>query len=170
LFINCEFPKLDKITGIVKVSYNDYFLHFYYLLVLGYYVKYEKYRLEEFAFEIEQILGNKFLYLQSVRRESPEVMMRKEFNILQHIYLNIEPDILLEEIVKYKMRVKVKDIGNTEERNITTFKFKDKNVEYYSHTSRPEYVRRAKKTYLSEEATDKEFIAMNWKNVKIKIQ
>lgn len=171
LFINCEFKNLQIITNIVKASFNDYFLHLYYLVVLGYYVKFENYRLAEFAFEVEQILGSKFLYLQSVRRESPEVIMRNEFNILQHIYLNIDPNILLNEIVKYKRKIRVQEIGhslnNDKEITIFTFRGKDATVTYLSHTSRPSYIKHVKKKYLYEAATDKEFIALTWNNNKL---
>ncbi len=170
LFIDSEFEILNKITSLVKESFNDYFLHLYYLIILGYYVKFENYRLEEFAFEIEQILGNKLLTLQSVRRESPAVIMRDEFNILQHIYLNIEPNILLTEIVKFKMTIRVQEIHqiSKDENNYVVFKFKgNNNKEYLSHTTRPKYIERAKKTYLNPEETNQEFINLSWNSLKL---
>lgn len=161
LFINCQLNGLEKITALVKASFNDYFLHLYYVLILGYYVKFEDYRLEEFAFEIEQILGNKFLKLQSVRAESPIVIMRKEFNILQHIYLNIDPAILLAEVVQYKNRIKVQKIESylKEGIYITTV---DK-IDYPSHTSRPVYIKRSMAVY----SETQDYTIMSWRNNKI---
>lgn len=169
LFIKSEFKKLEKITGLVKSSFNDYFLHLYYLVVLGYYVKFEDDRLEEFAFEIEQILGNKFLSLQSVRKESPGKIMRDEFNILQHIYLNVEPKYLFDELIQFKMATKVHNIGpSAKGENFVAFKFKDKTVDYIAYGSRPNYIRRAKALYLSKEHSDQDYTKIIWENTKIK--
>lgn len=160
LFTNCQFNGLNKITDLVKETFNDYFLHLYYVSILGYYVKFEDYRLEEFAFEIEQILGNKFLKLQSVRAESPIVIMRKEFNVLQNIYLNIEPDILLDEVVQFKNKIKIQKIGYYQKDgvSITTI---DK-IDYPSHTSRPTYMKRAMRVYSQKN----DYTNISWKNFK----
>lgn len=168
LFIKSEFKKLERITTLVKCSFNDYFLHLYYLVVLGYYVKFEEDRLEEFAFEIEQILGNKFLNLQSVRRESPGKIMREEFNVLQHIYLNVEPKYLFDELIQFKMTLKVKSIETYEKegKNYVAFKFKDKTSEYISHGSRPNYISRAEALYLSDEDIDHDYTNISWEKIK----
>jgi hypothetical protein len=160
LFVNCRFNGLNKITGLVKGTFNDYFLHLYYVWILGYYVKFEDYRLEEFAFEVEQILGNKFLKLQSVRAESPVVIMRTEFNVLQHIYLNVDPNILLDEVVQFKNKIKVQKIGYYQKEGVSMTTI-DK-VDYPSHTSRPAYMRRARGVYSQKN----DYTNISWRNYK----
>lgn len=169
LFIKTDFKKLEKITALVKASFNDYFIHLYYLVILGYYVKFEDYRLEEFAFEIEQILGNKFLYLKSVRSESPEKIMREDFNVLQHIYLNVEPKYLFDELIQYKMKIKVLNIetSNEEGKKQVVFQFKDKKNEFVAHSSRPSYVNRAIELYLSEKSGLQDYKIINWDKIKL---
>ena len=171
LFIRSEFKKLEGITNLVKSSFNDYFLHLYYLVVLGYYVKFEDDRLEEFAFEIEQILGNKFLNLQSVRRESPGKFMREEFNVLQHIYLNVEPKYLFDELIQFKMEIKVQNIETSfkEGKNYIDFKFKDRTSKFIANGSRPNYVNRAVELYLSKNDSDLDYTKISWGNNKIRM-
>ncbi len=170
LFVRSEFKTLEKITTLVQSSFNDYFLHLYYLVVLGYYVKFEDDRLDEFAFEIEQVLGNKFLNLQSVRRESPGKVMREEFNVLQHIYLNVEPKYLFDELIQFKMKIKVRTIETStkEGKNYIAFKFKDKTTEFIAHGSRPAYANRAEELYLSEENRGQDYTKISWENNKIR--
>ncbi|KAF2082096.1 DUF262 domain-containing protein [Flavobacterium sharifuzzamanii] len=164
LFINPQSEYLKKITELVKTSFNDYFLHFYYVLILGYYIKFEDYRLEEFAFEIEQILGNKFLTLQKVQMNSPIVIMRGEFNILQYIYLNTSPDILIAETVQYKTKVRVRDIKVYKKDGV--LKTSVGAIEYGFYTSRPIYIRGALALY-SNETDSKHYRTINWKNNKL---
>ena len=160
LFIDPKSECLKSITKLVKSSFNDYFLHLYYVLILGYYVKFGNYRLEEFAFEIEQILGNNFLALQSVRRESPEVIMKK-FNILQYIYLNTSPEILITEVVQYKTKIRVGDIKEFQKDGVS--KISIGVIEYTSNTSRPNYIHRALALYSSQNDS-KHYRTINWKN------
>lgn len=171
LFIKSEYKELDKITTLVKTSFNTYFLHLYYLVVLGYYVKFEDDRLEEFAFEIEQILGNKFLYLQSVRKESPGKIMRDEFNVLQHIYLNVEPKYLFDELRIFKMNIKVDTIENFKEdgKEYVSFKHRDKfSKKFIAHGSRPTYVKRALELYALEESDIQDYTAISWEKNKLR--
>ena len=170
LFDSSEFQQLVKITTLVKSSFNDYFIHLYYLVVLGYYVKFEGDRLEEFAFEIEQILGNKFLTLQSVRRESPGKIMREEFNILQHIYLNVEPKYLFDELIHFKMEIKVRNIDTYEkhENGILKRITEVDKIKYPSHTTRPTYINCAKALYLSDEDSIQDYTKISWEKNKLR--
>lgn len=171
LFDSSEFRQLGEITALVKSSFNDYFLHLYYLVVLGYYVKFEDDRLEEFAFEIEQILGNKFLKLQSVRRESPGRIMREELNVLQHIYLNVEPKYLFDELIQFKMRIKVWNIETYEKHDQNGILKKTTEVDkikYPSHTTRPTYINRAIVLYLSDEDPIQDYTKISWEKNKLR--
>lgn len=165
LFVDCKIPILQKINELVKATHNDYFLHLYYISVLGYYIKFDKCQIEEFAFEIEQILGNKFVKLQSVRRESPIVLLRDEINILQLIYLNIDSFILIDELKKFSLKNRVRKIKIGNKQDIVTVSID--NIEYPSHTSRPSYIRRALETYKGIEKRDEigSFSQINWNNI-----
>jgi hypothetical protein len=166
LFVETEFKWLKKINKLITSSFNDYFIHLYYMLVLGYYVKFENNRLEEFAFEIEQILGNKFLYLQSARKESPEKIIRDELNILQHIYLNVEPKYLFTELFHYKKQIEVHSIEEEKRedgKDYVVIKFNDgKTNGYKLHSSRPKYLELASILYLSKETNYESYTNISW--------
>lgn len=169
LFVNPQSNVLCKINTLVKHSYNDYFIQLYYLCVLSYYIKYENEKLEEFAFEIEQILGNKFLTLQSVRENSPIVILRDELNILQEIYLNIEPTMLLDIIKKYKSTIRVDTIKShsKEGKELINIVANNVNVNYPIHTSRPSYLVRALKSYGCDCDSLTSFTQLNFNNINI---
>src|SRR5690606_562028 len=131
--------------------------------------KFENEKIEEFAFEMEQILGNKFLCLQGVRENSPVVILRDEINILQEIYLNVEPEMLLAEIRKYKSKIKVQTIktlskDDKQQLNIIANHI---NINYPIHTSRPTYISRALKAYQSVSNDLSLFTQLNFINIKI---
>lgn len=169
LFSNTQLNLLREINSLVKLSFNDYFIHLYYMCVLSFYIKFENEKIEEFAFEMEQILGNKFLCLQGVRENSPVVILRDEINILQEIYLNVEPEMLLAEIRKYKSKIKVQTIktlskDDKQQLNIIANHI---NINYPIHTSRPTYISRALKAYQSVSNDLSLFTQLNFINIKI---
>jgi uncharacterized protein with ParB-like and HNH nuclease domain len=164
LFINPKSDCLKKITTLVKTTFNDYFLHFYYVLILGYYVKFDNYRLDEFAFEIEQIIGTKFLKLQKVQMNSPVVILRDESNILQHIYLNTSPDVLIDEVVAYKKKIRVNSIREFQKKG--ALKTSIDGIQYGSHTSRPAYIYKVLALY-SKESKSQYYKNINWSNNKL---
>lgn len=168
LFVDCEIPMLHKINQLVKATHNDYFLHLYYICVLGYYIKFDTNQIDEFAFEVEQILGNKFVKLQSVKRQSPIVLLRDEINIVQLIYLNIDHLILIDELKKFKLKNRVLKIKKGKKQDVVTYSID--NLEYPSHTSRPSYIRLALNIYheVNNEEAIESFSQINWNNIKSK--
>ena len=169
LFIHPKLPLLEKINSLVKNSFNDYFIHLYYICVLSYYVKFENERLEEFAFEIEQILGNKYISLKGVRENSPIVILRDEINILQEIYLNLEPEMLLNEIRRYKSEIRIRSIKTVQkdDNNLLNIIGYNLNINYPLHTSRPQYIRNAMNTYFIDDTNLSSFTKLNYINLNI---
>lgn len=149
LFVIPNLELLLKINKLAKESFNDYFLHLYYMSILSYYIKFGQEKIEDFAIEIEQILGNKLITLQSVKENSPIVILRDEFNLLQAIYLNIDVNMLLAEMRKYKASIKVRklSISTNDGKNQIDVSSSKGNVSYPIHTSRPQYIKRALATY-----------------------
>ena len=149
LFVKQKISKLIKINNLVKQCFNAYFLHLYYMSVLSYYVKFGEEKIEQFAFEIEQILGNKFLSLESVRERSPIVLLRDEFNVLREIFLNVDIEMLLHELRQFKSKSKVLviSVGKKENKDFVTIISQNGNKDSPIHTSRPNYIKNALATY-----------------------
>ncbi|WP_313375265.1 DUF262 domain-containing protein [Chishuiella sp.] len=168
LFINTEFTLLKKINTLVKQSFNDYFIHLYYICILSFYIKFENEKLEEFAFEIEQILGNKFLTLKGVRENSPIVLLRDELNVLQEIYLNIEAEMLLSVIRKFKSKIKINTIKaiTKDDKQQLNILANNININYPIHTTRPSYIIRALKTYHNNADDCTVYTQLNFINIK----
>lgn len=148
---NCNKSILKKVNKLVKDTHNTHFLHFYYLILMAYYVKFGDKDIDQFAFEVEQTLGRKLLELRSVRKESPRVILRDHFNIIQQIYLQMDNKSLIEKVRAYKLTLK---IGTDKTEKLIK--------------SRVNYISRAIKVYTDkEESIYREYCDIKWSNIKL---
>lgn len=165
-----ENNKINKINELVRNSSNQYFIRFYYLCVLAYYIKFGNENLKRFAFEMERFLGYWYVSLNSVRRESPHVILSKELNILQQIYLNVDSRLLINEIENYNKKNRIKKIEYIEDNKIRVNDLGK--LEYSVNTTRPKYLKKAVEIYFNKDDKIelKEYLEITWDVIKENIQ